>query len=72
MKTLNLKGYLTVREVRYILGRNGKLITRQRVHQLIEKGQIKAERPAPRLVLIKKKSVEEYLKARNANRERRE
>ena len=64
MKTLNLKGYLTVREVRYILGRNGKPITRQRVHALIEKEQIKAERPAPRFVLIDKNSVEEYLELR--------
>lgn len=71
MKTLDLKGYVTVREARFILGRPGRPITRQRVHALIENGQIEAERPAPRIVLIRKKSVEEYLKVRNANREQK-
>lgn len=64
MRTVNLKGYLTINEVRAMLGRNGKLLTRQRVHKLIQKKQILADRPAPRVTLIVKKSVEEYLKQR--------
>lgn len=64
MRTVNLKGYLTINETRGILGRNGKPISRQRIHKLIQKKKILADRPASRVTLIKKKSVEDYLKDR--------
>lgn len=64
MKTISLKDLMTIKETAAALDRSV-----QRVHAMIAEGKIKGRKAAPGLWLVEKKSVEEYLKARNARKE---
>jgi excisionase family DNA binding protein len=50
---------MTIKETADAIGRS-----RQRVHILIKKGKLEAKKVAPRLWVVDKKSVEEFIESR--------
>lgn len=66
MKTFDFKNSMTIKDVSAALDRSV-----QRIHAMIAEGKLKATKVAPGLWAVEKKSVEQFLKSRTPNRERR-